>query len=203
MKEIKGSMWVRLPKEVGYAEGITRWMDSSQRNWAVHVPGPAHPNLDDGMEDDGYLIYCPPEWLTPIDEPSIREDAPSKNIDSSGHPVMEIDEVDMSLIISFIRSVERGETDKICWCPWTPLKLGEKEGRLRSGEHPQCPAHTKEGFLIGFLNHLWQRVRSVREELPEHATNYTKQLADLSGNVFEEEIIETTDGHKAAVRWLE
>ncbi|MFG2165532.1 hypothetical protein [Micromonospora chersina] len=58
--EIRTDMRVRLPEQLGSAEGVAMFMDGSRSTWAVYVPGPKHPGND---LNDGFLVYCPPEWL--------------------------------------------------------------------------------------------------------------------------------------------
>lgn len=60
MNEIQPEMRVRLPKQLGSAEGVAMFQDGSRSTWAVYVPGPPHPRNE---HNDGFLVYCPPEWL--------------------------------------------------------------------------------------------------------------------------------------------
>jgi hypothetical protein len=62
-REIGPGEDVRLPARLGGAEGKTMFMDGSRTTWAVYVPGDPHPN---SPGNDGFLVYCPPEWLEPI-----------------------------------------------------------------------------------------------------------------------------------------
>lgn len=63
--EIRAEQRVRLPEQLGSAEGITKFMSGNGFDWGVYVPGPKHP----GREwNDGFFVYCPPEWLTVVED---------------------------------------------------------------------------------------------------------------------------------------
>lgn len=71
MREIQTDMRVRLPEQLGSAEGIAMFMDGSRSNWAVYVPGPPHPSNE---HNNGFLVYCPPQWLEPCESEASRRD---------------------------------------------------------------------------------------------------------------------------------
>lgn len=149
--EIKRGGWVRLPREMGYAEG--------QKIEPVGVPLTifGEPTTGVYFPQKGEAILCPVSWLTPIDEPSNYPDDPKWNPVPEGHPMVDRNRAEVGLVTAYVRSIERGNTEDSCWCPWTPLEVQGKMGRLRAGEHPQCPVHTKEGFLFGFIDYVRER----------------------------------------------
>jgi hypothetical protein len=140
--------WVRLPRELGHAEGqvietvgvpMTMFGKTSTPVW---------------LPQKGEALVCPTDWLTLIEAPKDFPDAPKWNPTSEGHPMVERQEAEVALVLAYVRKIEFGVTDQICWCPWTPMEVEGRKGRLRSGEHPQCPVHTKEGYLFGFIDHV-------------------------------------------------
>lgn len=65
---ITAEMKVRLPAQLGAAVGITKFRDGTEREWAVYVPGPVHPDRQLNPEFNGWLVYCVPQWLIPVEE---------------------------------------------------------------------------------------------------------------------------------------
>jgi len=64
-------------------------------------------------------------------------------------------------ITAYIASIEKERTNKICKCEWIvhPDDTDKPEGerRMRRGEATlDCPVHTKEGFIIGFIRHMME-----------------------------------------------
>ncbi len=53
---------VRLPKELGHAIGITKFLNAEGDAWGCWVPGPHHP----GGHDNGFFVYVRTEWLTAL-----------------------------------------------------------------------------------------------------------------------------------------
>lgn len=56
----------------------------------------------------------------------------------------------------YIKLLETQKTDDMCKCDWLihPDDTDKPKGKrrkIRQGEHPHCPIHTKSGFLLGFL----------------------------------------------------
>jgi hypothetical protein len=52
------------------------------------------------------------------------------------------------LILGYIAMLETGTTRDHCLCQWSEVF----KGKFRRGDaHEDCPIHTKEGFLLGFL----------------------------------------------------
>lgn len=149
--DIKRGGWVRLPKEFAYAEG--------QVMETVGLPMQifGEPSAAVYFPERGEALVCPKKWLLPIEEPSNYPDDPKWNPTSEGHPMFDRNAAEAELVTSYTRSIERGVTEIVCWCPWTPLEVEGKMGRLRAGEHPQCPVHTKEGFLFGFIDYVRER----------------------------------------------
>lgn len=141
--------WVRLPREMGHAEGIVKgdrklWLQDDEDDfaWYVFIPQLYR------------HVLCPESWLILIEVPKDYPDAPKWNPTSEGHPMVERQKEEVDLVLAYIRKIEFGMTEQNCWCPWTPMEVEGKKGRLRSGEHPQCPVHTKEGFIFGFIDHV-------------------------------------------------
>lgn len=52
------------------------------------------------------------------------------------------------LIIAYIATLETGSTRDHCKCIWTEVEPGKW---LKGDQHEDCPVHTREGFLLGFL----------------------------------------------------
>lgn len=187
MTTLHHGQWVRLPKAFGYAEGYVRLTNDVADMCKVVVAG-------------GGEVTCEQKHVTPIPGPTIPADAPQKNIDASGHPMVDRNEAEVSLVVNYIRAVEFGESDKICWCPWTPMNVQGRMGRLRTGEHPQCPVHTKEGYLFGFIDH-------VRHTFDPEGINVTAlgrsalESLEASGAVITE--VTTQDNKTASIRWIE
>jgi hypothetical protein len=77
------------------------------------------------------------------------------------------------LIAEYVSYIETKETGIICKCTWR-YRDTDKEGnptssvRVRSHQHPHCIQHTKEGFLLGFIDWLVSngKVPSRRITLP-------------------------------------
>jgi len=167
MKFIAGQ-WVRLPRVMGHAEGIIKgdkklWLQDDEDDFAWFV---LIPQLE-------RHVLCPESWLTSIEPPRDYPDAPKWNPTSEGHPTAERQEAEVNMVLAYIRKIEFGSTEQNCWCPWTPLKVAGKMGRLRTGEHPQCPVHTKEGYLFGFIDHVR---RTFRDDVAADA--YKKVLIE-------------------------
>lgn len=182
--------WVRLPRELGHAEGIVSedrklWFsdgDNHEFAWKIYIPAKsAH-------------LVCPESWLTLIEPPKDYPDAPKWNPTSEGHPMVSRQEAEVNMVLAYVRKIEFGATDQNCWCPWTPLEVGGKQGRLRSGEHPQCPVHTKEGFLFGFIDH-------VRRTFSQDTTALGAQPDWLHANP-DASAVETLETKRADVRFL-
>lgn len=62
------------------------------------------------------------------------------------------------LIIAYVNSIETEKTTENCLCDWRvhpdDVKKPKGERRVsRANHHPRCPAHTKEGFLAGFMEY--------------------------------------------------
>ena len=171
MSKFLHGQWVRLPKEFGYAEGQT----VSTPGFLPHIFGD-EPATGVYFPQNKSGIICLESWLTPIEEPSNYPEAPKWNPDSNGHPMVNRHTTEAELVTSYTRSIERGLTEIVCWCPWTALQVEGKMGRLRTGEHPQCPVHTKEGFLFGFIDY-------VREHFAKDAAAeaYVKVLIEGEG----------------------
>lgn len=148
MSELQAKQWVRLPKEMGYAEGqIVATIGMPRTIFGEPTSVVYFPHKGNG-------VVCPTSWLTPIEEPSGYPDAPKWNPDSSGHAEVTRNATEVDLVVSFIKLIEFGNSEQNCWCPWTPMEVAGRMGRLRAGEHPQCPSHTKEGYLFGFIDHV-------------------------------------------------
>lgn len=72
--------------------------------------------------------------------------------------------IDMSTVVDsltdYVKSLETDVTTKHCKCEWIvhPDDVRKPESqarRIRKGEATlDCPVHTKEGFLLGFLNYM-------------------------------------------------
>ena len=66
-------------------------------------------------------------------------------------------------IADYVRALEVERTDEWCTCEWIvhPDDMNKARGlrRKRRGETSlDCPIHTKEGFLIGFIKYVNKRV---------------------------------------------
>jgi hypothetical protein len=83
--------------------------------------------------------------------------------------------VNMSIVTDqigdYVLMIQKERTNKICKCEWIPhpddayKPIGER--RMRRGEQSlECPVHTKEGFLLGFLNYLVEQAGKPAIELP-------------------------------------
>lgn len=72
-------------------------------------------------------------------------------------PVEKADE----MIAAWIQHIETSLTAIICKCPWQihPDDANKKTGRRmrRMDTHPDCPQHTKEGLIKGFLSKAGKR----------------------------------------------
>lgn len=53
-----------------------------------------------------------------------------------------------ALILGYIAMLESGTTRTHCLCQWSEVFKGKFK---RGDAHEDCPVHTKEGFLLGFL----------------------------------------------------
>lgn len=208
MSKFPHGQWVRMPKEFGYAEGQT-----------VSTPGfPqtifGEPATGVFFPQNGSGMLCLESWLIPIEEPSNYPDDPKWNPTSEGHPMIERIREQADLVTAYTRSIERGLTEVTCWCPWTPMEVEGKMGRLRSGEHPQCPVHTKEGFLFGFIDFVRDRfardernvnkiiaafeVPATEEEIADDPTDFDVK----NPNPDEKPVIETMETKRAGARFL-
>lgn len=87
--------------------------------------------------------------------------------------------VNMSTVVddltAYVKSLETEETTKHCKCEWIvhPDDIRKPEGqarRIRKGEATlDCPVHTKEGFLLGFLNHMLNQAGKPAIDLSTYA----------------------------------
>lgn len=80
---------------------------------------------------------------------------PFVNVYDVGHETIQ------SLVMQWIDRIETAETKTVCLCPWEihPDDVHLKTGRRmrRTDNHPRCPVHTKEGYLLGFLEWVNKR----------------------------------------------
>lgn len=65
----------------------------------------------------------------------------------------------------YVRAIEIGISDELCKCDWIihPDDLDKPKGKRRkrrSTPHFDCPVHTREGFLFGFLE--WMKTHAAR-----------------------------------------
>lgn len=70
-------------------------------------------------------------------------------------PIDRLDE----LIVAYINSIETTKTTEHCICEWRvhPADTNKPRGErrvARANHHPRCPAHTREGFLAGFMAYV-------------------------------------------------
>lgn len=77
----------------------------------------------------------------------------------------------------YVQLIENETTNKICKCEWLvhPDDEGKPEGqrRMRRGEQSlECPVHTKEGFLLGFLNWLLTQAGKPAIDLTKYTDTY-------------------------------
>jgi len=184
MTTFEQGQWVRLPRTLGYAEGYIRLVSLAANMCKVVIPGAGE-------------LTCDTDKLTPIEGPSVPDDAPQKNPDASEHPTIERRPAEVDLVVTYIRNIETGID--VCWCPWTPMMVSGRMGRLRTGEHPQCPAHTKEGYLFSFIDHVRQAF-SGKKLIEGKGTGALKDWLEQKGALIEEY---TTEEGKASVRWVE
>lgn len=170
MSEFTPGEWVRLPREFGHAEGQI----VSPAGFPYTIFGKSAEGVYFPQKGSG--ILCDASWLTPIEPPRDYPDAPKWNPTSEGHPMVERNKAEVDMVLAYVRKIEFGVTEQNCWCPWKPFEVDGRQGRLRAGEHPQCPVHTKEGFLFGFIDH-------VRRTFADEATAqaYFKVLIDGEG----------------------
>lgn len=186
--------WVRLPRNFGYAEGQVIATHGMPRTIFGEPTSVVYfPDLGTGM-------VCPSKWLTPIEAPAGYPDAPKWNPTSEGHPEVERNKAEVDLVIAFIKMIEFGATDETCWCPWKPMQVDGRKGRLRTGEHPQCPLHTKEGYLFGFIDHV-RRAFAAGKSRPELMVWDNETGQRLNPNP-DESTVETLETNKANVRFL-
>lgn len=205
--EIKRGGWVRMPKEFGYAEGqIVETVGHP-----MHIFG--EPTAAVYFPQRGEALVCPKKWLLPIEEPSNYPDAPIWNPSAEGHPMVERVREQADLVTAYARSIERGLTEVTCWCPWTPMEVEGRMGRLRSGEHPQCPVHTKEGFLFGFIDFVRDRFARDERNVNKIVAAFDVpapdegSLRNIEGNAYledpdEQPVIETMETKQAGARFL-
>lgn len=66
----------------------------------------------------------------------------------------------------YVDELETKPSDTTCLCEWLYRDPKPEKGqeeilgprmRVRSHEHPECPVHTKRGFLIGFYQWLREK----------------------------------------------
>lgn len=186
--------WVRLPRNFGYAEGQVVATHGMPRTIFGEPTSVVYfPDLGTGM-------VCPSKWLTVIGSaPAGYPDAPKWNPTSEGHPEVTRNQAEVDLVIAFIKMIEFGATDQTCWCPWTPMQVEGRMGRLRTGEHPQCPLHTKEGYLFGFIDH----VRRVFRTKPIEGMAFMAEEPGKQLNANPDESnVETLETKQANVRFL-
>jgi hypothetical protein len=68
------------------------------------------------------------------------------------------------LVERYVRAMETQRTDDWCRCEWTihpddtELPKGKRR-KIRSDTHPECPVHTKEGFLRYFFEWVFTNDR--------------------------------------------
>ena len=60
-----------------------------------------------------------------------------------------------ALIAEYVKTIEIGKTDEVCLCEWhnIPLPNGQV-GKTLKTVNLECPVHTKEGLLLGFIKWL-------------------------------------------------
>lgn len=59
-------------------------------------------------------------------------------------------------LAEYFKAMETGVTDDWCLCTWIihPDDVNKPKGKRRKRlveHHPRCPAHTKEGLVLGFI----------------------------------------------------
>jgi len=69
---------------------------------------------------------------------------------------MPIGPVLKGLIIDYVVHLEVDPTATWCLCPWQihPADSEKPEGqrrKRRTDNHPECPVHTREGLIMGFI----------------------------------------------------
>lgn len=184
--------WVRMPKELGYGEGKIQNMiptgdDDNDPIWVIAIPTRTE------------YVYVRGSWLTAIDEPTGYPEAPRWNPTCEGHAEVTRNQAEVALVVAFIKQIEFGNTEQNCWCPWTPMQVENRMGRLRTGEHPQCPVHTKEGYLFGFIDHVRRAFADKPIGAMEFMARSAREILEAGGQI--EEI--TTEPGKAGIRWVE
>lgn len=63
----------------------------------------------------------------------------------------------VALVHRYVQAMETEKTKKWCKCEWIihpdDVEKAEGQRRVRPGEsHPECPVHTREGFLLHFFD---------------------------------------------------
>jgi len=180
--------WVRLPREMGHAEGTivgpvtTNGVPvqlGSEQAWSVWIP----------QKDNA--VVCAESWLILIEPPKDYPDAPKWNPSTEGHEMVSRHKEEVDLVLAYIRKIEFGLTEHVCWCPWKPMEVEGRKGKLRTGEHPQCPVHTKEGFVFGFIDHVRRTFKGTQ----------TGEFLGINANP-DESTVETLDTWQAGARFL-
>jgi hypothetical protein len=62
-------------------------------------------------------------------------------------------------IVIYVNSLETSKTTDHCLCQWKvhPDDVDKPKGQrrvARSDQHPRCPAHTREGLILGFMEYM-------------------------------------------------
>lgn len=76
-----------------------------------------------------------------------------------------LDDEVRELILFYVQSLESGQTRDHCLCQWkemTGLPDSERQRWARGDAHEDCPIHTKEGFIVGFLAFMSKQVTPPR-----------------------------------------
>jgi len=125
-------------------------------------------------------------------------------IDGKGYLYIDLSTVG-ELITGYVATIEQERTNKICKCEWIvhpdDTEKPEGERRMRRGETTlDCPVHTKEGFLIGFIRYVMTNdkpaidVTSFTDSEPKFIPIQSGQYVPVDRKGSWLEIVEIPDG---------
>lgn len=71
----------------------------------------------------------------------------------------------VELTQNYINHLEKATTEEVCRCLWVTVEVEGKTMRRREADHPFCSIHSRQGFLLGFLEFLFPENPDARFEM--------------------------------------
>lgn len=102
------------------------------------------------------------------------------------------------LVKAYVLRVETDPTEKRCLCPWQEVDTPKGKRKVKLNDHPDCSVHTKEGFIKGFFDWVFEEEKATNISLtvePEEATHTHDGVPCLEAH--EEAYPGLNDGYRA------